>query len=380
MVVRQHQTDFLPVLEEIFLKQRNDPVAKHLLKGIKLSLSVGNLLQAGEIGMANAVVTVVKCFDAPVDCCQHLRNVDDFVIEEYAQTSQWCTCLITCIWKNGYEFKTAAKCSIQKRQRPVCRIHRADDVNVGRNTKRLTRIWKCHRHRMRTTFTLVSLNQGDQLTEDLADIAAVDFIDNHGKSLIRCQSGTTAQVFEHPRPDFVLHVRLICAAGQDRAQAFNKFFIAIGLVKSDEAVTLDGTGRLWALFQFIDQLSEVGTVILPVTGKPPKRRLSLVEDRRSNAHLHVDRCGFFNRVVLKGAPQRVLNDAQLGPFLCGHRLRERMLGNVTDLGRRRLATHFVQSSCSHLPPFQVREVIGNELLAPFIIGHIGCGTFVITLE
>ncbi|MCY1559872.1 hypothetical protein D9M68_969530 [compost metagenome] len=89
--------------------------------------------------------------------------------------------------------------------------------------------------------SLVRFDQGDQLAENLADVAPIDLVDHHRESLIRCRSCPTTQFFEDARADLILNFASLCVAVENRPEPLDELLVTVGLVEGDKAVALDLT-------------------------------------------------------------------------------------------------------------------------------------------
>ena len=100
--------------------------------------------------------------------------------------------------------------------------------------------------------TLVGFNQGNQLAENFADVAPVDFVDHHRKSLIGRLPGLAAQFLERAGPNLIFHFARIGITVQYRAQTLDEFLVAIGLVEGHEAVALHPDRILLPRLELVD--------------------------------------------------------------------------------------------------------------------------------
>ncbi len=82
------------------------------------------------------------------------------------------------------EIKTSPQCGIQQCDRPIGGIHGADDVQVIRHSEFLLGIRERDCRLVITANPLGFFNQRNQLTENLRDIAAIDFIDDQDVILL----------------------------------------------------------------------------------------------------------------------------------------------------------------------------------------------------
>ena len=274
--------------------------------------AIGYPRQAGQVGVADAVVAVVQGLDALVDSLQHQAHVNEANIGRHHQPRQRRAVLLTRhflgagVGQQRLEVETAAQRRVQQGQRTIRCVHRADDVDVGGHRELLAGVRQDHLHRRRAAVqrvTLVGFDQGDQLTEDLADVAPVDFIDHHCKALVGGLPRLAAQLLERAGADFIGHFARFRIARQHRAQPFDELLVAVGLVEGNKAVALHGTGVLLAALELIDQRNQIGAVVAPVSGELPHRIGRLVEHRGAQALFHLHGGGFVDGVVLQGAPQ-----------------------------------------------------------------------------
>src|ERR1035437_1924958 len=83
------------------------------------------------------------------------------------------------VWHEFYECKSATQRGVQELDAPVGRIHRPEDEHVWRNRERFPALREADRHP-----PLVALQQRDEFTEDLGDVAAIDLVDQQEKRLV----------------------------------------------------------------------------------------------------------------------------------------------------------------------------------------------------
>ena len=131
--------------------------------------------------------------------------------------------------------EAAAKCVIQHCQTSVRSIHHADDMDIARNGELFIRI-----QQLKLYTTLVILDQHEQFTEDLAEVATIDLVNNEEVRTV-IVSGLSAKLIKDA--GFQLE------AGLGGAIAHNEVFVAVTLMELNHLdtagifLTHDGVGQ-----------------------------------------------------------------------------------------------------------------------------------------
>src|SRR5574340_375187 len=152
--------------------------------------------------------------------------------------------------------EATAQCSIQWDNGAVCRVHRAQKMEVRRQAERrvLRRVGQSNCKGVLPPKTFVVLYQGDEFSENLRDVPAVDFVDDqhealklhlfgHGSTVVRFSrlpafKSQPGNAFQNPRLDLITYpafpIRL-------RTNAFNEILIGKGGMEGNELDLAGGT-------------------------------------------------------------------------------------------------------------------------------------------
>ena len=163
----------------------------------------------------------------------------------------------------GFELKPPAQCDIEQRDRAVCRIHRAVDIEIGGNAEHfLAFAIRVHTRQLHfdaasehtgmvVARPLVALDQCDQLSKHLRDIGAVDFVDEERIALLRVGFRQNADLLEYPVDHAKLGARLAIVVGDRHGpQADHKIFVRVRWMKCHESIAMDRpSGFLWPFAQ-----------------------------------------------------------------------------------------------------------------------------------
>src|SRR5690606_25712357 len=157
----EHGRNTAPVLEEIFLEQRDDLVAHR-------RIDRGAVAAADEERVADAVLAVDEIFDPVVELLKHLaqRDAVDILRQKRRVRSDLA------------EYEAPPQRGVEQCDRAVGGVHRADDVEVTGHAELAFRVRQTHCQRIGHAEALVRLQQRDQLAEDFGDIGAVDLVDD----------------------------------------------------------------------------------------------------------------------------------------------------------------------------------------------------------
>src|SRR5262249_51246007 len=112
----------------------------------------------------------------------------------------------------------------------VGRVHQADEVHVVGNEKPLAGGLGVGKGDLKVWPTLVRFDEHHQLAEDLAEVAAVDLINDEYKRAIAIAGGALAEVVEDA-------VTSLEAARLARTEALDEILIGVGLVKLNHFYT-----------------------------------------------------------------------------------------------------------------------------------------------
>ncbi len=171
----EHEAELLPGFEEVLLEQGDDLVDE----GLAEALVAG---YAHQVGVAEAVVAVEEELDAGVDGFEDGDDEVDEVllaVEDLGGEGGVEVVADHCGVRGKLgEVKAAAQGGVHERDGAVGGVHGAQDVEVRGDGEALFGVWEAHDELVRCGESLGRLQEGDQLAEDFADVAAVDLVDD----------------------------------------------------------------------------------------------------------------------------------------------------------------------------------------------------------
>src|SRR5262249_48849235 len=144
------------------------------------------------------------------------------------------------VWHQFDEPEPSSQCRVEQRDRSVCGVHRADQVDVRRHPESVSADREDHPF---ASFVLFQNSQ--KLTEDARNVPTVDLVYDEEETTIRCLICVLAQPLEdaiaEPESDLAVCRRL-------RPVSLDKVLVPVGGVKaadSDQpALTISHDDRL----------------------------------------------------------------------------------------------------------------------------------------
>ena len=124
------------------------------------------------------------------------------------------------------EDETAAECVIDEGERAVCRVHQTDKVDILWNREPLAGGLGIGEGDRKVGTTFVRFDEHHQLAEDLAEVAAVDLVNDEHKRALAIEAGAVAEVVEDTIPSLE-------AARLARTIALDEVLVGVGLVELD---------------------------------------------------------------------------------------------------------------------------------------------------
>jgi hypothetical protein len=118
------------------------------------------------------------------------------------------------------EGEPAPKRGVEELHATVGSVHGADNPDIRRNREIDSAL-----RQLDSEPPLVLLDQRDQLTEDLRDVASVDLVDQDDIARLRVSPGGVADAFKYPVDQHERHLVFGCLF---RPEAFDEVFIGIG--------------------------------------------------------------------------------------------------------------------------------------------------------
>ena len=128
---------------------------------------------------------------------------------------------------HGIKSESSPKRIVKHSQASVCGVHHTDNIHIAWHIELLIRI-----KQLQGIAALVILDEHKELAENLAQIAAVNFVDNEEILVFKVLAGLLAEVIEGTLLDFK------AAAGTGGTEAFDEIFVCIALMELNQHHTV----------------------------------------------------------------------------------------------------------------------------------------------